>query len=418
MVPEISLIANRFFYQNNLKDHPSTSNRRLDDGVSRSPLVLLETSLINPWCSRLSTGSRFNLYNALLCCTLAEKIIPIISEGRIGIITPYAAQARLINKIAKDRGILDHLRTSTVHRFQGGEESIIIFDTVEGAGTRVAPMLDDQKPHSDANRLLNVALTRAKNRFYLVGHTKHLLSDLHPDSALSRIIHHFYGNAELIESESVVDSYFTSDFERWANALLPTNTNREPVYGHLYTERNFWAKFFLDLTTAKERIIILSPFLTVRRSGFFMDYFRVLKARSVDIRVYTRPRDQQMGDMASQADIVIDQLRTIGVNVIERQSMHQKVAIIDNTTAWEGSLNILSHKDTEEHMRRFEGGSTIEEIIRNLELDEEMPSGSQTGEKCPEPKCGGDLVVRSKYGRKFLGCSNYAKKKCHYTRRL
>jgi hypothetical protein len=418
MVPEISLIANRFFYQNNLKDHPSTSNRRLDDGVSRSPLVLLETSSINPWCSRLSTGSRFNLYNALLCCTLAKKIIPIISEGRIGIITPYAAQARLINKIAKDCGILDHLRTSTVHRFQGGEESIIIFDTVEGAGTRVAPMLDDQKPDSDANLLLNVALTRAQNRFYLVGHTKHLLSDLHPDSALSRIIHHFYSSAELIVSESLVDSYFTNDFERWANALLPTNTNRDPVYGNLYTERNFWAKFFQDITTAKERIIILSPFLTVRRSGFFMDYFRVLKGRSVDIRVYTRPKNQQIGDMANQADIVIDRLRSIGVNVIERQSMHQKVAIIDNATAWEGSLNILSHKDTEEHMRRFEGGSTIEEIIRNLELDEEMPSGSQTGEKCPEPECGGDLVVRSKYGRKFLGCSNYAKKKCRYTRPL
>ena len=149
-----------------------------------------------------------------------------------------------------------------------------------------------------------------------------------------------------------------------------------------------------------------------------MDYFRVLKGRSVDIRVYTRPKNQQIGDMANQADIVIDRLRSIGVNVIERQSMHQKVAIIDNATAWEGSLNILSHKDTEEHMRRFEGGSTIEEIIRNLELDEEMPSGSQTGEKCPEPECGGDLVVRSKYGRKFLGCPNYAKKKCRYTRPL
>ena len=51
--------------------------------------------------------------------------------------------------------------------------------------------------------------------------------------------------------------------------------------------------------------------------------------------------------MANQSDIVIDQLRSIGVNVIvnviERRSMHQKVAIIDEVIAWEGSLNILSH---------------------------------------------------------------------------
>lgn len=418
MAPEISQIPNRFFYQNMLKDDPSTINRSLDDGVSKSPLVLIDTGAMNPWCSRLSTGGRFNLYNALLCCTLAKKIIPKITNGKIGIITPYAAQARLIERIARDWGIRDFIRPSTVHRFQGGEESIIIFDTVEGSGTRVAPMLDDKKLDSDARLLLNVAVTRAKYRFYLVGHTKHLLSDLHADSVLSRMIQQFHGTAHVIASERFVDSYFTNDFEKWAGAFLSTGGNPDPIYGHMYTERNFWAKFFQDIISSQQRLIILSPFLSVRRSSTFMNYFRSMKGSGIDIRVYTRPRNQQTGEMANQADIVIDQLRSINVNVVERRSMHQKIAIIDDAIAWEGSLNILSHKDTEEHMRRFEGLSTVEEIIRNLELDEMMPSGSQTGEKCPELGCDGFLVVRNKYGRKFLGCSNYAKKKCRYTRAL
>ncbi|MDD5171300.1 MAG: AAA domain-containing protein, partial [Syntrophales bacterium] len=418
MAPEISQIPNRFCYENMLKDDPSTINRNLDDGVSKSPLVLMETGAMNPWCSRLSTGGRFNLYNALLCCTLAKKIIPQVADGKVGIVTPYAAQARLINKIAKDWGILDRIRTSTVHRFQGGEESIIIFDTVEGSGTRVAPMLDDKKPDSDAKLLLNVAVTRAKYRFYLVGYTKHLLSDLHTDSVLSRMIKHFHGNAHEVASEDLVDSYFTNDFEKWAGAFLSTAGTPDPIYGHMYTERNFWAKFFQDIKSSQQRLIILSPFLSVRRSGTLMNYFRSMKSSGIDIRIYTRPKNQQSGEMANQADIVIDQLRSINVNVVERRSMHQKIAIIDDTIAWEGSLNILSHKDTEEHMRRFEGPSTVDEIIRNLELDEEMPSGSQTGEKCPEPGCNGYLVVRSKYGRKFFGCSNYAKEKCRYTKAM
>lgn len=417
MAPEISFIPNLFFYQNKLKDAPSTNNHELDDGVSKFPLVLIETEAINPWCSRLSTGGRFNLYNALLCCTFAKKIISKINDGRIGVITPYAAQARLINKIAKDWKIIDRMRISTVHRFQGGEESIIIFDTVEGSGTRVAPMLDDKKPDSDARLLLNVAITRAQNRFYLVGQTKHLLSELHKDSVLSRMIHHFYDKAEKIESESLLNSYFANDFEKWAEALLPSTTD-SLNYGQQYTEKNFWPKFFQDLKTCTTRLIILCPFLSVRRSSLFMDYFRAMKVRGVNIRVYTKPKNQQTGEMANQADIVIDQLRSIGINVIERRSMHQKIAIIDDAIAWEGSLNILSHKDTEEHMRRFEGLSTIEEIIRNLELDEEMPTGSQTEENCPEPGCGGYLVVRTKYGRKFFGCSNYATKRCRYTRRI
>jgi broad-specificity NMP kinase len=418
MAPEISAVPNRFFYQGMLKDDPSTAGRSLDDGVSRSPLALIETGAMNPWCSRLSTGGRFNLYSALLCCTLAKKIIPKVPEGKIGIMTPYAAQARLINKIARDWDILDRVRVSTVHRFQGGEESIIIFDTVEGSGTRVAPMLDDTKPDSDARRLLNVAVTRAKHRFYLVAYTKHLLSDLHVDSVLARIIHYFYGNAQKIASENLVDSYFTNDFDRWANALLSAGGRPDPNHGDMYTEKNFWAKFFQDIRNCQRRLIILSPFLTTGRSGPFMDYFRAMKGRGADVRVYTRPKGQQSGEMANQAEVVINQLRSMGINVVERQGMHQKVAIIDDAIAWEGSLNILSHKDTGEQMRRFEGVSAVEEIIRNLELDEEMPSGSQSAEKCPVPGCDGYLVVRTKNGRKFFGCSNYAKKKCRYTRAL
>jgi hypothetical protein len=149
-----------------------------------------------------------------------------------------------------------------------------------------------------------------------------------------------------------------------------------------------------------------------------MNYFQSMKSRGIDIRIFTRPRNQQTGRMAEQADIVIEQLRRIGCKVVERQSMHQKVAIMDNTVLWEGSLNILSHQESGEQMRRFEGNATVEEIIRDLELEEEKAAGSQTEEKCPGsnrfPHCDGYLVVRTKYNRKFLGCSNYPR--CDYTR--
>ena len=416
MPPEISVIPNTFFYRNKLKDHPSTYQRPLDDGVSDSPLVLIETSEMNPWCSRLAMGGRFNLYNALVCATLARRIASKVTDSRIGIVTPYNAQARLINKIAKDWDLLERVRVSTVHRFQGGQAPVIIFDSVEGAGTKVAPMLDDTKEDSDARLVLNVALTRSQNRLYFVGHTKHLLSDLHRDSALARLIHYLYENAEKIGSETLVDSYFTTDFEKWADSLLATvPSTREPVSGELHTEKNFWAQFLLDIKTVSERLIILSPFITVRRSGVLMDFFRAMVGRQVQVRVYTRPKNQQRGEMESQADIVIEQLRAIGVKVIERPSMHQKVAILDNSIAWEGSLNILSHRDSGEQMRRFEGRWTVEEIIRNLELDVEEAAGNQTEEKCPEPGCDGFLVVRTRYSRKFLGCS---KGKCRYTRPL
>ena len=75
MNPEISVIPNRFFYQNKIEDHHSTVNKRIDDGVSSSPLVLIETGAMNPWCSQLSSRGRFNLYNALVTANLAKRLI-------------------------------------------------------------------------------------------------------------------------------------------------------------------------------------------------------------------------------------------------------------------------------------------------------------------------------------------------------
>lgn len=421
MVPPISEISNRFIYRDKLKNHFSTSRGNLDDGISSSPLVLVETGAINAWCSQLSSGGRFNLYHALLSVTLARKITQRIPDSRIGIITPYRHQARLINKIAKDWQLLDRIRTSTIHTFQGGEQQIIIFDSTEGIGLKTAPMLDDTKHDSDALRVINVAMTRAKDKLYLIANTNRLLDELDRESLLSRIVLHFRQKAETLSSDRLVDNYFTTDFEKWANALLvPTSAVSEPISGELHTERNFWAQFLNDVKMVKQRLIILSPFVSIRRSGMLMDSFKAMVGRGVDITVYTRPMNQQVGEMASQSEVVLSQFRSIGVRVIERRNMHQKVAVIDNDIAWEGSLNILSHRDTGEQMRRFMGQSAIEEISRNLELSKKDAVGDQTPERCPGPdgkgcKFNGYLVVRQNRakGNRFLGCSSYPK--CEHT---
>jgi hypothetical protein len=42
------------------------------------------------------------------------------------------------------------------------------------------------------------------------------------------------------------------------------------------------------------------------------------------------------------------------VEVVLREETHEKIAIIDKQILWDGSLNILSHKDGPESMNRFD----------------------------------------------------------------
>jgi len=107
---------------------------------------------------------------------------------------------------------------------------------------------------------------------------------------------------------------------------------------------------------------------------------------------------------------VIELLQEMGIKVFQLKNMHQKIAVIDRKITWEGSLNILSHQTSHEHMRRFEGAKTAEQIINYYQLDKDFCPGMQHDNLCPVCAQKGikvKLQVREgKYGS-FLSCPNY-----------
>lgn len=413
MNPLIAEISNRLFYKGRLHNDISTHKNIVSEGLSDSPLTIIDTSSASPWCSRVSSGGRFNIYSALLAATTAKNILQTNSHNhcQVGVISPYSYQARLIGKILKDMGLERQVRASTIHRFQGGEEQIIIFDTTEGPGAKIAPMLDDTTGDPDAPLLLNVAMTRAKCKIFLICNLEYLKSELSTKATLYKIMSAFEQKGQRIESHDLVDSYFVRDFERWIERFLEIYRSGavEPPDGSLFTEKNFYPAFFQDLQKVVEEVIILSPFISTKRSGQFVELFRLLINKGVKVKLFTRSAKQQTSNFALNATQVIEQMRAIGVEVIERRRMHQKVAIIDRSIAWEGSLNILSHNDSNEQMRRLPFATAVNELIRLCELEDTALTGSQgkkeaikTFEECPE--CRKQMVIRvSKYGP-FLSC--------------
>ncbi len=423
MHPKISDIPNRLFYENVLKDAPEANDqKKVEDSFSGyESLILIDTSSANPWCSHLSQGGRFNIYSALVCAALAQRLAPEYEKDKIGIICPYRAQARLIAKIADDWGLRDKIRINTVHTFQGGESKAIIIDTLEGPGVSRWSMLDDVNSNRDAKLLLNVAFSRAKAKVYLVAHTEHLKRNFSERTALLRILDLFKTAGMVVSSEQVVPNYLTDDFEKWAQDLMGQTEEPSSFSGTLYTEKNFWPVFLNDLKSAKSSVIVVSPFISLARASRFMDLFRYLLEKGVDIRVYARPPTVQRGHMSEHAEQVVTQLRNIGARVTLKQKLHQKVAVIDRRISWEGSLNILSHRDSEEQMRRIEGQKTATEIVHNLELDQDAAAGNLTDELCPLCLKKGleiPLVIRrSKYGI-FKSCSLWPKTGCPYKENL
>jgi len=407
MHPSISKISNKFIYQEVINDR-KTDYKEVEDKISgNKPVILVDTSSANPWASQAFSGGRFNLYNALLCVNLAESILSSLDNNqRVGIVTPYRHQANLILRIAKDKGIESRVRVGVIHNFQGSEEEVIIFDTVEGVGAKKWSMLNEYNNNEEAKKLINVAITLAKSKLYIVANVEYLERGFPKDELIREIINHVKSYGLVINSSEIIKNWRAEDFDKSAN-LIYRGASQSIKGSLLYNQYEFWQSFIEDLKNAKDRVIVLSPFVSIGGTSKLLNLFISLINRGVKIFVITRPPAKQ-ASLAEQSKESIEKLIQVGVNVSFWSEMHQKISIIDDQILWEGSLNILSHNYTEEQMRRFEGKNTIEQVYDNLNLRDFFLS--QNDDKyCP--KClskGIKSLVTLKSGKfgYFYACTN------------
>ncbi len=167
MTGKITDIANQLFYGGLLRKEGELEGQSITDSVSGpNALTIVDTSAVNHHCTQPPEGSRINIYSAGLCATLCRKLLSEHPTATIGIATPYRAQADLIDEILVDTDLQGRVKVSTVHKFQGDQATIIIFDCVDALGSGHSS-LDDKYKDSTADVLLNVALTRAREKFFL-----------------------------------------------------------------------------------------------------------------------------------------------------------------------------------------------------------------------------------------------------------
>lgn len=102
-------------------------------------------------------------------------------ETILSIITPFSAQANVIrNDLKKELGNdAKCISVGTVHTFQGAERKIIIFSTVYGEK-------DSGKFIENNKNLLNVAVSRAKDAFWIFG-DENFLKNKSSNSALGKL---------------------------------------------------------------------------------------------------------------------------------------------------------------------------------------------------------------------------------------
>ena len=149
---------------------------------------------------------------------------------------------------------------------------------------------------------------------------------------------------------------------------LAMNIFSSPSGTQMYDEQSFYRAFQKDLYSARKSVIIESPFITLRRIEELLPVITKLRRKGVLVTVNTRNPIEHDEEYEMQALVAIEKLQGLGVKVLYTVKHHRKLAIIDGTVAWNGSLNILSQHDSCEIMWRVASKDIADQLLGFIKL--------------------------------------------------
>ncbi|MBQ5970306.1 MAG: topoisomerase DNA-binding C4 zinc finger domain-containing protein [Clostridia bacterium] len=413
MHPEIATFSSKAMYSGLLKSGDNMEERRRDiarsNPFAEKVFQLADLSGMMSVCIKTTDQSRINVLSAFVDAGLA---IVAAKDHEVGIITPYHAQSRLLHAISRDimeqAPILKKITCATVHQFQGSEKDIIIYDAVDCYRMKYPGALLTSNTNNYANRMFNVALTRAKGKFVLVANKDYMITKNLSGQTMFRIMIDQLDTLHLTTQKADI-------FQSFANSVLRVIT------------QDAEDSFITDLKNARSDVHIdILGGMTGSTQWFRRLAEEITNLKRRGIKVYIR---------ADSIDQIPNEIKPL---VIENPYITNPVSIIDKKVTWYGMPVSNNHFVSEgsiiptqyRPILRFSGKHLAQSLYAFLEMNNTIDAprvrteirsdeGYSTfaryvsGEmKCCE--CGAPLQLRkSKKGRFFLACTNYPK--CDYT---
>lgn len=387
-----------------------------------SNIHLIDTESLHAWVTGVPQGkghSRLNYFSAALDVELAFELLQKKLENveqtsrdegaSILIIAPYKPHISYIKKLLEleyeSRGLgndLGYIRAGTIHSFQGSEADIVIFDlVVDEPHWRANLFMQDPPPNRQAlgdeaasindglRKMFNVAVTRARFKLYIVGDFA-FCQKRAKANALGQLLDLLI-NKKKLEKEDAKKRFADMTFDRPVGAVFEGSLEGKHV---ICRDKAFDQYFMADVRAFQKRLIIYSPFMTEQRLSKLLPVFQDRICEGKQIVVVTKaPSDRGKRELASYQKCERG-LRDIGVIVIHKKGMHEKIAFIDSTAIWNGSLNILSFTGaTGEVMNRYADRKIVAENETLFGI-EHICNAAEHEEERYCPICGGEMVVR------------------------
>lgn len=176
-IPSVGKIFSALTYENSLTHYRKEESIRalnIEEFLSYSSLNLVKFPVHkyeSIYRSKKLNKSNYQIYSALFAYEFSSYLAKKIADKnplehfKIGVISPYAAQAKLINNLLIAEKIPDSISVlcGTIHGFQGDECDVLV--TVFNAPENIS---NGDKMFLNRKNIINVAISRAKDYLFVL----------------------------------------------------------------------------------------------------------------------------------------------------------------------------------------------------------------------------------------------------------
>jgi hypothetical protein len=427
MAAPICRVVSELAYGGRLRSHPSIDGT-LAPLIARGPFqncsaVVVDTSALAPACFREPKAGSYSRCNPLHAAIVATLVAQAQAEGfaSIGIVSPYRAQAALIAKVVASVADRNAATVATVHRFQGSERDLIIFDLTDSRDERGASRLTGRDLDA-ALRLVNVALSRARGKLLVVADCD-FVRERHSSRSPARGALRLLGDPVQLDTSFLIQYAFGRGvwFARIADATevirRAVETTAEPVYVNVPEHMVLPAPLIDLLRVVPDRGIPVTVFASYETAA-------ALETSEVDVRLLVQPagffvlvgaRFAAIGGREPSSPVFcLEDAATAGT--LHQLCVGATLAKPRPSVEIDAKLDVLCGRCPECGDRRrpqqvdgqewrLRCGSVGHAAV-TISKDELQRLVATVATRCPQ--CGAPAIVRASRGGFFLGCENFS----------
>lgn len=163
----------------------------------------------------------------------------------------------------------------------------------------------------------------------------------------------------------VLEKMYHKRLKGYASIGYTAKSDSKPMesVNTIFDNLNFLTVFNNDILTAKNEILIVSPYISKKRINQMLNMLMTGINNGARVTVITRPETDYKIKDSNALKEMIDSIKNSGINVVFKSNIHQKFAIMDQRIVWYGSINLLSFGSAEESIMRLDSLNIAYELI-------------------------------------------------------